>query len=784
MRRPPSHRPRWLRRRSLAILFVVAAGIGATTGYLIASVPTPDLGRMLAYRPQITTVLYDRSGRPMEQFALERRQLVSFKEIAPNLRDAVIAMEDDRFFRHWGLDASGMLRALIHDLRSFRFKEGGSTITQQLAGNLFTGREKRLTRKLKEAIYALQIERRFTKEEIFEIYANQIFLGGNIYGFAEAANFFFAKQVSQLSLPEGAFLAGLIHLPNSYLPLTSPGKAARARARRNLVLDKMARLGMVTRDQAAAAKATPIRIVERSRERALAPFFAEQVRQFLEDRYGAQDLYGGGLRVYTTLDTAMQQAANQAVEDGLHQVDKRRGFRRSAVHNLVDDGIDPEAYSHPDWKIRPEVGDRLHALVLEVHKDRALLRLGRYRAELAAKDAKWARKSLPERLRASDVILIQVLALDSETGTMQVALDQEPEIEGALLALDVRSGAVRAMVGGYDFARSKFNRAVQARRQAGSAFKPFVYAAAIDNGFTAADVLFDEPFSWTDPSTGRVYAPENYHKEYLGLVTLRNALEFSRNIPAVKLLMRVGPELVMRYARRFGITAPLFPYPSLALGSAEVTLEEMISAYSAFPNGGVRAQPYLVERITDADGKELYAHLPQEQETVPADTAYVMVHMLRGVIERGTAATRARVLERPLAGKTGTTDDYADSWFLGFSPSLACGTWVGFDQKRSLGQEETGAAAALPVWVAFMKKALEGMPPEEFPVPPGVEFRAIDRRTGLRATPLCQGYMINEAFLRGTEPVTDCGVDAHLVLLQPYSMQPRAFPSSASTWRQ
>ncbi len=728
----------------LALLFFGAGVSGSIVGLLFAyQSDIPLIEELESHESSATSIIYDRNGVEIGQFAIERRIEVDFETLPPHLRDAFVAAEDQRFWSHFGFDLAGIARAAWDNARARRIVSGASTITQQVARALFLNREETLRRKIREAITAIRIERAYRKEEILTFYANQVFLGHGNHGVEAAAQYYFDKSTPELTVAEAALLVGLAPNPSRFSPYRNP---ERALARRDFVLMRMLAEDHLTEDQVAMARAEPIRLRPRD-SHPLAPHFVEMVRQHLASRYGSRRTYEGGLRVHTTLDTAMQQVANEAVDIALRAHDKRRGFRGFA-RNLIAEGTDPDDYRDSSWTGIPAVGEVVAGVVVETGPE-TRVRIGDRSARVDPESLRWTRRPASRLFRRGDVGEFRILADDGET--LLVALEQEPVAEGAFLALDVRTGAIRALVGGYDFERSEFNRVTQARRQAGSSFKPFSYGAALESGrFAPTSLLLDAPFSWTDPVTGVPYEPGNYDEEHRGWITLRQALEGSRNVPAVRMVHEVGPGNVVNFARRLGITGEMLPVLSITLGSADVSLLEMVSAYSAFPNQGVRMKPHFITRVTDRDGRDLERFHPETASVVSADLAYVVTHLLEGVVARGTARG-ARGVGRPIAGKTGTTNDFTDAWFIGFDTAVVAGAWMGNDQNETLGDSQSGAVVALPAWRHFMIHADTGAPPwERFRAPPGVPLIPVDLETG---RPAPEGpNTILEAFLPGTEP--------------------------------
>jgi len=705
------------RRRKLVgriifgLLVLLSALIGALGGLLlIYSTDLPQVERLESYRPISTTELYDVQGRTIGSFALQRRVVVSYNDYPKVLRDALISIEDKSFYRHWGINVWRIIGAAYRDVRSGERAQGASTLTMQLARNLFLSADRSYHRKIQEALLAIQIERRFTKAQIFTLYANQIYLGHGVYGFEAASEYYFSKPAKQLTLDEAALIAGLPKSPANYSPINHPDRALH---RRNLVINAMLEDGRITAFQAAEARNQPLQLNLARDSNSLAPYFVEEVRRDLENRYGTDEVHSGGLRVYTTLDLNLQWAAKQAVLDGLAAYGRRRGWQ-GYLENVLPEGQTLASYRHPDWDSLPAAGSYVHALVSTVSSAGSTVKLGGRTATLSQADVAWTRKPIAKLLRPGDIVYLKVLSLNRNGETL-VSLEQDSEAQGALLAIDNATGEVRAMVGGRDFNLSKFNRATQALRQVGSSFKPYVYTAAIDQGARPDDIILDAPVTFQTASGP--YSPHNFDEKYEGTITLRRAFAQSRNIPALKLADRVGIRVVEDYARKFGITSPLPPYLPVALGAAEVTLLEQTSAYSVFPDDGVRLVPRLITNVTDYEGRVLEEDYPEVKDVISARTARLMTSMLQGVVQHGTALAATK-LKLPLAGKTGTTNDFTDAWFVGFSPSLTAGVWIGYDEKKSLGPKETGARAALPVWMQFMSAALAGRDPGQFQLPP------------------------------------------------------------------
>ncbi len=663
-----------MRSKAIAVVLLTCIPLGMILGlhlWFSRDLPsTDDLGDV---RPWTRTVLYDVHGDPIKSYYEQDRVIVPLDNIPQHLSDGFIATEDRKFYRHWGLNVFAIAKALTEDILARRIVRGASTITQQLARNLFPTHlpmEQTFSRKIKEAIVAIRIEQHYTKEEILSMYLNQIYFGDGSYGVEAASRRFFGKHASELSLAECALLAGVPRDPGTYSPRRH---FDRAKQRQSIVLSSMTEMGMISAEQAAQAKNDTLSIL-RAEQAEVGAYFAEHIRRILEEKYGADAIYRDGLKIHTTLDLGLQELAERAIEQNLQAMEKRLGF---------------------------EPRDTL--------------------------------PGSPGEDRGSTTDYIQ----------------------GALIALDPHTGHIKAMVGGRDFLDSNWNRATQARRQPGSAFKIFVYTAAVDNGLTPADIIMDDPIVINMPDSTQ-WRPKNFTEDYKGPVTVRHALCKSINIPAIKIAERIGQSTVINYARRMGIESRLRPYMSIALGSFEVTLLEIASGVGVLATSGIRAEPMAITKIETRDGRTLERNIPRKSEAISAQTAFVVNSMLQSVVREGTAqAIRWRGITRTLAGKTGTTDDYTDAWFIGFSPDLITGVWVGFDQKRSMGEKETGARVALPIWIDFMTEALKAIPDRPFPEPHGIVRRDICTETGLLATSHCPETR-TEVFIGGTETVRFC----------------------------
>jgi penicillin-binding protein 1A len=718
----------------------------------------PPLEQLGTYQPSLVTQVYSSDQQLIGQFFIERRILTPVADIPERLRRAVIAVEDIRFFEHPGLDYIGMLRAAWTNLRRGGKVEGASTITQQLARSLFLSSERTFDRKVRELILAYKMELVLTKEQILELYLNQIYFGQGAYGVASAAQTYFGKDLSALTIGESAFLAGLPKSPNHY----SPFKAYdRAKKRQEHVLSRMEEAKFLTpaeREQAAAE----ILSFRRPGVEQAAPYFVEHVRQLLVAKYGEAMVYKGGLKVITTLNMEMQKHAEAAFAAGLRELDKRQGWRGPLRAVDVNAPAQPLVTAVTDQALK--VGDYREGFVTKVAKDHYVVQIGTTAAKLAFDDMAWAQRrltgvdvakdfvvnpNLKQLLKPGDVIELRVKKLDRDT--VHVQLEQTPLIEGGLIALEPGKGAIRAMVGGYDFGRSEYNRAVQAHRQPGSAFKPVIYATALNQGMSPASVILDAPVVYEQDEDEKTWKPENYGRKIHGMVNLRNALAHSHNLATVRLLDKVGIKNVIEFAKTVGITSPLAADLSLGLGSSSVGLMELTSVYGVLLNQGSRVEPYAILFVKDNAGQVLEQAEPQALPVISKETAYLITNMMEDVIQKGTGQA-ARVIGRPIAGKTGTTDEFINAWFIGGTPNLVTGIYVGFDDRRSLGETESGAHAALPIWVNFMQNALKPLPVVPFTIPEGVAFVKVDPATGLLEGEDEGQTSTVELFIKGSEP--------------------------------
>jgi penicillin-binding protein 1A len=702
------------------ILVAVAAGAGVLGGlFFVYSSDLPQVRQLEDYRPDVMTEVFADDGTLIAQFAMEHRVMVTYNQIPPVMRNAVISIEDHNFESHWGVDILRIVRAAATDILEWRKAQGASTLTQQVAKMLFLTPEKNFRRKIQEALLAIQIERRFTKPQIFSMYANQVPMGYGNYGFASAAEFYFGKHLEQITLQEAALLAGMARGP-IYWPILHPHYAI---ARRNEVLRAMLRYDKISKADYQKAVETPLDLHVRSWHENVAPYFVEDVRQFLQRKYGLKAVQQKGLRVYTTLNVSMQRAAQEALRDGLRVDDKRRGWRgpeRNILKNPVrfPDGQQAtlKNYEDSDWSDPLEADNLVHGIVTDVNPRYAEVRFGDLTAQVKPADFKWTWRKDPRKVFSpGDVDVFKIEEINGTT--VHVTLDQTPTVQGSMVAIDNSTGEIKAMVGGYDYDTSQFNRAVQAYRQVGSSFKVYVYAQALLDGIGPFDTIMDSPVTF--PSPAGLWAPHNYDGKFEGSMTLLHALAESKNVPAVKLLAKVGIDNVIKLCRRFGVESRLVPNLPLALGASDLTLLEHTSAFSTFADDGVHIAPREILRVTDYNGRVIDEFPPQVTDVLPAGIARIEVSMLREVFNTGTAMSRKWLAKKyDLAGKTGTTNDFTDAWFIGFSPSVTAGVWVGFDDHHPLGHGEEGSRVALPIWADFMTQILKDKPVERFPGSP------------------------------------------------------------------
>jgi penicillin-binding protein 1A len=735
---------RFLRNLLLTLSILILIGIVSAAGlvYWELTSTLPSVDRIVHYRPPTTTQVLADDGTLIGELYVERRYLTPIAEVPQLVRNAFIAAEDDGFYRHHGVDVASVGRALVNNVMSGKL-QGGSTITQQVVKSLLLTPQKSYTRKLREMVLAIRLERQLSKDEILYLYLNHIYLGSGAYGVAAAAREYFGKPLSDVNLAEAALLAGLPQAPSRYSPFRH---WPRAKARQRYVLDRMKAAGFITAADGDAARRHPLLLAPRQGNFIAASDYVEHVRRLLEERYGGRAPYELGLRVHTAVDLDMQRAAESALRDGLLELEARQLYRGPLRRLGADEVVEFLHNQAGSFGEAPLLRRRTYeAVVTETKNGLVHVRVGDYSGVLLhSGNGDGARH--PPDLRRGDLVRVQVSA-PAQGSTYQFTLDQSPLVEGALVALEPATGSVKAMVGGYDFERSQFNRAVQAARQPGSAFKPLVYAAALDRNYTPASIVVDEPISFSDNSG--IWAPQNYEEKFYGPTSLRDALAYSRNIVTVKLTVNIGVKYLINYLRQLGLKANLQPNLSVALGSAEVTPLELATVYAIFANQGYRVEPTFITRIDDSGGEVLEQAQPEPRQVMSPATAYQITSMLRDVILRGTGR-RAAPLERPAAGKTGTTNDYMDAWFVGYTPQLLSTVWIGFDEKRTLGEKETGGRVAAPIWSRFMQRALAGQPILDFPVPPDLACVPINRHSGQR-TPWNTDSLL-ECFKRGTEP--------------------------------
>ncbi len=652
----------------------------------------------------------------------------------------------------------------------------------QLARQLFLSPARTWKRKVEEAFLSVEIEKQYTKEQILTFYCNLMNLGHRNYGMKAASRYYFDSEPEDLEPHEAAMLAGILQRPSDYSPYTNPEDTLK---RRNYVLRRMREEGYLDKQAYELELAQPLGVVPLRHDVAEAPYFAEEVRKDIESRYGEEALLEGGLKVYTTLDPRIQKAVDDATREGLRQRDRSRGWRGAHDH-----AEDPAAYDNPDWKrFRPDQRRWIEGLVVDIDGDSARVEIADTTYILPPAGYRWTGRTLSRILKVGDVAWFSLQASDDGPATLE--LEQQPDLQVAAIVLENGSGAVRGLTGGWDFENSQFDRATQANRQVGSTFKAFVYGAALESGLTPADTVFDGPVVFADASGEAGYSPRNYTRDYYGIITLRSALENSRNVSAVKMQDLIGTERVIDFARRCGITSPLPPYPSLALGASDLVPLELAAAYSSFSNRGLYVSPYLIDRVEDADGRVRETHRMQAQECTSPEIAYLLLHILRGVVDRGTAIS-IRDLPLDVAGKTGTTNQYTDAWFVGLTPSHTIAVWVGYDSNRSLGRDGTGGAAALPIWRRIVERGLEDgwlQSEDTFDVPQRIQTAPIERRSGYLASPAAD-ELIDEAFIDGTQPLTVYTADWGRVLTLPWFLQedyylPKAgerMPSQVEDW--
>lgn len=729
----------YFQRCGLAAVVLLTIFAGGLTGLALVSMASltsfaTEVDALADYRPPQVTKVYASNGKVIGELSLERRIPIEYSQIPEHLRHAILAIEDTRFYDHLGIDPVRIIGSAIQNLIKQRRAQGASTLTQQLARTLFLNREKTYIRKIKEAMFAFQIERVYTKEQILTMYCNQNFLGGGAYGFEAAANYYFKKPLKDLELHQYALLAALPKAPQQYSPLLRPKAALE---RRNLVLQAMADAGFITSAESSAARARSLDLdpddQRGKNDRSPHAYFIEEVRQELQrllvekHAQDAMDVYRAGLSVYTSLDEEAQVAAVKAVRHGAQQYQRRHGWNLkldNIWHDNAGSGsgsdktggreaVTLERYTHPTWtRTAPPLDEVVTGLVREVNDRGAKISFGNYNAFVTSAETQIVGRPPSSIFKRGDLAPFRVRSIDVANRTLDVIFDPQPDVQAALVLLDVRTGQIKALVGGYDFAVTKFNHATQANRQTGSVFKPFIYAAAIEQGLRPDDYVDDVPFQRGN------WIPHNYDDEYMGPIPIRQALALSRNIPAVRILDEIGVNNAANLVTRLRLPNPMAPFLPSALGATEEPLLSMAAAYAAFPNQGIWNEPARIVRVVDRDGNILDSGPARSEQVLTPYVAGQMVDLMKGAVQYGTA-TAAGSLGHEIAGKTGTVNDFTDAWFIGYTPSVVCGVWIGYsDQKKSLGGGESGASAALPFWIDFMREYLRDKPKERFPGPP------------------------------------------------------------------
>lgn len=735
-------------------LLAIFAG-GAAGGYLAISRGMPSIDELKHYAPLAGTRIYADDDQLIGELKSEKGVFISIDQMPKNLLNAVIAVEDSRFWKHKGIDYIAIGRALVKDVMHVSLKEGGSTITQQLAKVVFLTPEKTIKRKLMEASLAVKMEKSLSKKDILELYLNKIYFGHGAYGVEMAARTYFGKSVRQINTAEASLIAGLIKAPTTYSPFNDLSKA---KGRQFTALTRMVEEGYITDEEKERVYKQPLYLASLRKGLEVNQYFIENVRKYLEDTYGPDDIYKTGLKVYTTLDRNMQSSAVSSLQYGLREVDKRQGWR-GPLERKEDIDTDKELKARElAATVTVNPGDIYSGLVLKVAEKEAVIKTRGLIGTLSVKDAAWAARNLdkngsirylknftlPQILKPGDVIKVSIKSIQNKKVTL--SLEQDPEVEGALVALEPYTGFIRAMVGGYDFVKSEFNRAILAKRQPGSAFKPVIYAAAMDHGFTPASIIVDEPVTYTGSGKGE-WNPENYDHKYYGPTRLREALTYSRNVVTVRLAEAIGIDTLIAFSRTVGFHGDMPRNLSIALGSSGITPLDLAAVYAVFASNGAKTQPISIKYILDRKGRVLESNEPEMEQIISAQTSFLITSMMEDVVQYGTG-WRAKSLGRPVAGKTGTSSDYKDAWFVGYTPSLVACVWVGFDNYRALGSQETGGKAAAPIWTSFMQNALTGEP-EGFTKPDDIVSVMIDPKTGLLSR---DDIGIREFFKEGSQP--------------------------------
>ncbi len=723
---------------SIMIIFIAAGAVTFFFAYQYFSQNLPAIDSLEDYHPKTITYFYSDDGRIIGEFSRERRIVVPLEKIPQHVIQAFIAAEDANFYNHPGIDFTSIARAFVKNISAGRIVQGGSTITQQVTRTFLLSRAKTYKRKIREAILAYRIDKNLTKNEILYLYLNQIYLGHGAYGVEAAAQAYFNTHVGQLTLAQSAFIAGLTQAPSRYSPFSHPELA---RERQLYTLNRMVDVGYITKQEAEQAKAEPLVFYKQPNVNlSSTAYFTEHVRRFLERKYGPEKLYNDGLKVYTTANIEIQEAAWRAVKRGLRALTKRHeyfGPIKKLSRKEIDAFLMKQAADLADKPMA--AGREIEAVVtgVGVSSKSLRVRVGHLRGRIRRGDLEWAlrgKRKINNIFQKGSVILVKALKQEPASGVWFFSLEQEPKEQAAFLCVDVDTGQVKAIIGGRDFTESQFNRAIQSRRQPGSAFKPIIYTTALDHGFTPASIIIDSPIVYDDFLHMRRWKPRNYDTKFHGPTMLYTALTKSRNVITIKLLQKLGLAPVIEYARKMGITSPLNPDLSLALGSSGVSLMELVTAYSVFPTLGNKISPIFITRIEDRNGRVIEEFKPRIEPVISPQTAYVMLSMLEGVVTNGTGRV-VKALNRPVGGKTGTTNDLADAWFIGFTPGYLAGVWVGRDELERMGDKETGGRVAAPIFLYFMKEILKDKPVRDFKVPDGITYAYINPRTGALAGP-------------------------------------------------
>ena len=746
------------------VIILILGSFGVIGVYLYLGKNLPKISSLKDYRPSIITTVYSDDTRKIAEFFKERRIVVPLSQMPEMLKKAFIAAEDARFYKHKGIDILSIIRAFFKNIEAGAIVQGGSTITQQVTKSFLLTPERSYSRKIKEAILAYRIDKKFAKNEILFLYLSQIYLGHGAYGVEAASENYFGKSVQELNLAECSILAGLPQAPSRYSPFRYP---ERAKQRQIYVLNRMVEEGFITNIQATEAINKELDIKPRKNwyiEEV--PVYTEHIRRYISTKYGDDILYKEGLKIYAAVNIEMQKIAREEIEKGLYALDKRQGYRGPIKHLRQEEIESFSKELQTELEKAPlDEGKITQGVVIKVNNknDTVVVRIGNTLGIIRVEDMRWARKPDPEIayfqarvqhpgevLSVGDVILVKVKNKLFNTDRWWLDLEQVPKAQAALLCIESETGYVKVMVGGLDFRESQFNRAVQSRRQPGSAFKPIIYAAALDKGYTPATIIIDSPIVYQDTEHDFTWKPRNYKEKFFGPTLFRDAIVKSRNVVTIKILKDIGIDYAIDYAGKLGITSNLNRDLSIALGSSGVSLLELVKAYSVFNNLGYLISPVFITKIEDRDGNVIEESSPVREKVIEKNTAYIMSSLLEGVVKHGTGH-RVKALNRPVAGKTGTTNNLHDAWFVGYTPRYTTGTWVGFDDESPLGKSETGSRAASPIWLGFVRKVLEGKPTRVFQVPEGVVFSKIDAETGLLPIPESK-KTIFECFKEGSVP--------------------------------